>query len=393
MLIRGRSLVARKCPNCSMPIQGHPRNCPLCGYEFRAHDPGRCEFCGTRIKPGNDNCPNCGAPVEHPADPEPRPDDTPSRTASVQETIVLHVDTKASSKGTRNVTGFVILTLMIAIPLLFMSTPFMHCNALKIACARRDSTLDESSVRITMAPDQDSIYRASIIKGENTIEDVWPRVIIDLPDSCYYPHAYDPCAAFQFHVDGRYSLVRIDASAPIDLVMTLLRRSDEDVLSFVTWNKDSPLGRDPSLTVLLRQGAYIALISHYGGWDYGEVRFLWNVLQPEIPRLEPDTTVDLVFTDRMQSFYFFIDIEEGSNYVISTSCPDFDSYVELRTEGGSVLSDDDSGGPCWGDARLSFTATVLNAGEAILVVRPYFDRNTRAGNLTLSVTSTTEAPH
>ncbi len=385
--------MASKCPNCSMPIQGHPRNCPLCDYEFRAHDPGRCEFCGTRIKPGNDDCPNCGAPVKHPADSEPRPDDTPSQPAPVQETPSPRIETSASSKGTRNVTGCVILSLLIAISLVFGAViPIIQCSSDMISCAPRDSTLDESSVRITMAPVQDSIYRASIIKGKNTIEDVWPRVIADLPDSCSYPHPYDPCAAFQFHVEGRHSLVRIDASAPIDLVMTLLRRSDEDVLSFTAWNEDSPLGRDPSLTVLLRQGAYIALISHYGGWDYGEVRFLWTVLQPEIPRLEPDTTVDLVFTDRMRSFYFFIDIEEGSNYVISTSCPDFDSYVELRTEGGAVLCDDDSGGPCWGDARLSFTATVLNAGEAILVVRPYFDRNIRAGNLTLSVTSTTEAP-
>ncbi len=373
-----------------MPVQGQPRNCPLCGYEFRAHDPARCEFCGTRIKPGKDSCPNCGAPIDRPATPEPQPGETLSQPTPGQETPVPRVYTTASSRSALKVVGCVI-GLMVALPLLFgVVIPVFLCNDSRVTTAQRDSTLDVSSVTITPAPLQDSIYRASIVEGENTIEDIWPRVITDLPDTCYYPDAYDPCAAFQFHVDGQYSLVQIDASAPIDLVMTLLRRSDEDVLSFAGWNEDGPMGTDPSITAVLQGGDYIALVSNLGGWEYGVVRFLWTVLQQEIPRLEPDTSVDLVFTDRMQRFYFFIDIEAGRDYVISTSCPDIDSYVELRTEGGSILYDDDSG-PNWNDARLSFTATALNAGEAVLVVRPYSTYSTSVGDLTLSVTSTTEA--
>ena len=148
------------------------------------------------------------------------------------------------------------------------------------------------------------------------------------------------------------------------------------------------MGTDPSITKVLQGGDYIALVTNLGGWQYGEVRFLWTVLQEEIPTLTPDTSVVLAFTDRMQRFHFFLEIEQGRDYVISTSCPDIDSYVELRTEGGSVLYDDDSG-PNWNDARLSFTATALYAGEAMLVVRPYSTYTPDTGDLTLTVSSTT----
>lgn len=374
--------MAKKCPRCTIPYAGQPRNCPHCGYEFRAYDPGKCEFCGTKIKPSMDNCPNCGAPVEHveapPAEEQATGFPTPPPVASPPS--------QPSAAPAFRIVGCII-ALMVILPLLFgVIIPALVCNGSKQG-VQADSTLDVRSVTILQAPVQDSIYRASIVEGENTVEDIWPRVITDLPDTCYYPGAYDPCAAFQIHVDGRFSLVRLDASAPIDLVMTLLARSEEDVLSFAGWNEDGPMGTDPSITTVLPGGDYIALVTNLGGWEFGEVRFLWTVLQEEIPTLSPDTSVQLAFTDRMQRFHFFIDIQEGRDYVISTSCPDIDSYVELHTEGGSILYDDDSGAN-WNDARLSFTATALNAGEAVLVVRPYSTYTSSVGDLTLTVTST-----
>lgn len=375
--------MAKKCPRCTMPYEGQPRNCPLCGYEIRAFDPGKCEFCGTKIKPSMDNCPNCGAPVEHAAVPEPAdPGYSPPTQTTVASTPV-----RTAAGPAFKIAGCVI-ALMVFLPLLFgLVIPALMCSGPESGVTA-DSTLDERSVTILQAPVQDSIYRASIVEGENTVEEIWPRVITDLPDTCYYPGAYDPCAAFRFRVDGRHSLVRLDASAPIDLVMTLLGVDDDGVLSFAGWNEDGPMGTDPSITAVLQGGDYIALVTNLGGWQFGEVRFLWTVLQEEIPTLIPDTSVVLAFTDRMQRFHFFLDIEQGRDYVISTSCPDIDSYVELRTEGGSVLYDDDSG-PNWSDARLSFTATALNEGEAVLVVRPYSTYTPDIGDLTLTVTSTT----
>lgn len=378
--------MAKKCPRCTMPYEGQPRNCPHCGVEFRAFDPGKCEFCGTKIKPAMDNCPNCGAPVEHAAVPEAEDTDTGFTTPPT----VTPSPSQASAGPAFKIAGCVI-ALMVVLPVLFgLVIPALMCSGEKSG-DQADSTLDVRSVTILRAPMQDSIYRASIVEGENTVEDIWPRVITDLPDTCYYPGAYDPCAAFQFRVEGRYSLVQMDASAPMDLVMTLVSLGEDSVLSFAGWNEDGPMGTDPSITKVLPGGDYIALVTNLGGWEYGEVRFLWTVLQEEIPTLVPDTSVDLAFTDRMQRFYFFIDIQDGRDYVISTSCPDIDSYVELHTEGGSVLYDDDSG-PSWNDARLSFTATALNAGEAVLVVRPYSTYTTDIGDLTLTVTSTTGTP-
>ncbi|MDM7992929.1 MAG: hypothetical protein QUS11_06400 [Candidatus Fermentibacter sp.] len=374
--------MAKKCPRCTMPYAGQPRSCPHCGYEFRAFDPGKCEFCGTKIKPSMDNCPNCGAPVEHaPAPPADDPD-----TGLPTPPTVAPAPVQTAAGPAFKIVGCVI-ALMVILPLLFgLVIPALMCSGTESEVTA-DSTLDERSVTILQAPVQDSIYRASIVEGENTVEEIWPRVITDLPDTCYYPGAYDPCAAFRFHVDGRHSLVRLDASAPIDLVMTLLGVDGEGVLSFAGWNEDGPMGTDPSITKVLQGGDYIALVTNLGGWEYGEVRFLWTVLQEEIPTLTPDTSVVLAFTDRMQRFHFFLEIEQGRDYVISTSCPDIDSYVELRTEGGSVLYDDDSG-PNWNDARLSFTATALYAGEAVLVVRPYSTYTPDTGDLTLTVTST-----
>ncbi len=381
----------RKCPKCALPVQGQPRNCPHCGYEFRAHDPGRCEFCGTKIKASMDNCPNCGAPAEH----APQPlDDTPEVTVfSSSSSTTSSPPTMSTSRGPDPATKAIkivgcVVGLMILLPILFgVVFPVLLCSdSDRGSTVVKDSVLDERLVTITMAEVEDSIYRASIIEGENTVEEIWPRVITDLPDSCYYPDAYDPCAAFQIHVEGGHSLIRLDASAPIDLVMTLLRRNENDTLTYAGWNEDGDLGQDPSITSVLTGGDYIALVTNLGGWEFGEVRFLWTVLLEEIPTIAPDTALELAFTDRIQEFYFFVDIEQGREYTISSSSEDIDTFVELRTEGGSVLSDDDSG-PNWSDALLTFTASALNAGEAVLVVRPYSTYSTYTGDVTLELSS------
>jgi hypothetical protein len=65
-------------------------------------------------------------------------------------------------------------------------------------------------------------------------------------------------------------------------------------------------------------------------------------------------------------------------------------FIELRTEGGSVLSDDDSGRSdfCCGDANLFFTAGPLQEGRAAVRVRPFSMSSQTNGDLEVVFTST-----
>ncbi|MFO7626421.1 MAG: hypothetical protein R6V62_04110 [Candidatus Fermentibacteraceae bacterium] len=235
-------------------------------------------------------------------------------------------------------------------------------------------TLEKLEEVVVDASLPDSIHTGYIEEDRNTVESIWPRVLTDLPDSCYYPSPYDPCAAFRFSIEGRRTLLKLEASAPIDLVMTLLREEGTG-LSYVSWNEDGPSGTDPLIVTPLSEGTYIALVTCLGGWEYGRVRFLWSVVMADIPLVTRDTTFSVSLNSATPMACFDIDILRGRTYSIRTVSlsQNMDSFVQLTTEGGSVLSDDDSGrnDNCWGDAHLSFTAGPLQEGRAFVVVRPY----------------------
>jgi len=234
--------------------------------------------------------------------------------------------------------------------------------------------VEEPGAVVIDAFEPDSVHAGLIEEDRNTVESIWPRILTDLPDSCYYPGPYDPCAAFRFSVSGRRVLARLEASAPFDLVMTLLRE-DGTGLSYVAWNEDGPTGTDPLILAPLSGGTYIALVTSLGGWEFGRVRFLWSVVMEDIPLVTRDTTFSVSLSSTTPMVCFDIDIARGSTYSIRTvsESRDMDAFVQLTTLEGSVLSDDDSGrnDNCWGDAHLSFTAGPLQEGRAFVVVRPY----------------------
>ena len=210
--------------------------------------------------------------------------------------------------------------------------------------------------------------------GREYQETIWPRVMTDLPDSVSWVNDYSPAAAFGFTTAGEHSLIQLDASAQFDLVMSLLRLDPDGSMTFIRFNDDSDIGRDPSIIEAVPAGDYIALVNNLGGYEYGEVRFVWQVLMPEVPTLASDTSFTVALSDRNRLAYFYVDIRADSSYTFEASSEDIDSYIELRTAGGSVLSDDDGGGSSgnWADARLAFDATSLQAGEACLIIRPYY---------------------
>lgn len=378
--------MARKCPRCEMPLTGQPRNCPHCGNELRPHDPGRCEFCGSAVRPGATSCMQCGAPLEqaweHPEEPEaPAP----------QQTIVISTQSPGMEKqATRTAkTAGCIIAAAIALPIVgAVLIPVLISSAERRAREVPAETLDvpDQEAVIVEASVPDSIYRASIVEDRNTVEQIWPRVLTELPDSCYYPDPYDPVAAFRFTVGGQYPLVRLDASAPIDLVMTLLRLEPSGSISFAGWNEDGPQGQDPSLILPLQGGEYLALVSNYGAWETGEVRFVWSVAQPEVPLLAPDTTIEITLSDRLPKAYFLVDIESGRDYSFETFNDGGDLYLELHTQEGSVIEDDE-GGEQWGDARIDLAAGPLHAGRATIVVRPYSYYSPDFGPVRLEVTA------
>lgn len=233
---------------------------------------------------------------------------------------------------------------------------------------------EEPDAVVIDAFEPDSVHSGQIEEDRNTVETVWPGVLTALPDSCYYPSPYDPCAAFRFTVNGRRVLARLEASAPFDLVMTLLRE-DETGLSYVAWNEDGPTGTDPLILAPLSGGTYIALVTNLGGWEYGRVRFLWSVAMDDIPLVTRDTTFSVSLNSTTPMVCFDIDIARGQTYSIRTvsESRNMDAFVQLTTQDGSVLSDDDSGrnDNCWGDAHLTFTAGPLQEGRAFVVIRPF----------------------
>lgn len=328
----------------------------------------------------------CGAPLEqaweHPEEPEaPAP----------QQTIVISTQSPGMEKqATRTAkTAGCIIAAAIALPIVgAVLIPVLISSAERRAREVPAETLDvpDQEAVIVEASVPDSIYRASIVEDRNTVEQIWPRVLTELPDSCYYPDPYDPVAAFRFTVGGQYPLVRLDASAPIDLVMTLLRLEPSGSISFAGWNEDGPQGQDPSLILPLQGGEYLALVSNYGAWETGEVRFVWSVAQPEVPLLAPDTTIEITLSDRLPKAYFLVDIESGRDYSFETFNDGGDLYLELHTQEGSVIEDDE-GGEQWGDARIDLAAGPLHAGRATIVVRPYSYYSPDFGPVRLEVTA------
>lgn len=349
--------MSTKCPDCGHVSPGDPRICPGCGREVRRFDPSRCEFCGSRISPEAESCGNCGAPVQ--------------RGSFVPEQSV----TPAPSSYSRSIrVGCTAAAVLLAILTAGLVIAVSGTTGRHTSEASGTETAEEHGAVVTEAPRPDSVYTGFIEEDRNTVETVWPGVLTALPDSCYYPSPYDPCAAFRFAVGGRRILAKIEASAPFDLVMTLLRE-DEAGLSYVAWNEDGPTGTDPLIMAPLSEGTYIALVTNLGGWEFGRVRFLWSVVMEEIPLVTRDTTFSVSLSSTTPVFHFDIDIVRGRTYSIRTvsESRNMDAFVQLTTREGSILSDDDSGrnDNCWGDANLTFTAGPLQEGMAFVVVRPY----------------------
>lgn len=349
--------MATKCPVCGHVAQGDPRVCPGCGREARRHDPFRCEFCGSRITIESESCGSCGAPMQQgPEDIEHGGAPTVSHTATTIKTGCIVA---------------VVVLIAIVAGLVTLLSRSSSVFTQEVSGSEAQETLEEVVVD---ASEPDSIHTGYIEEDRNTVESIWPRVLTDLPDSCYYPSPYDPCAAFRFSIEGQRALVKLEASAPIDLVMTLLREEGTG-LSYVSWNEDGPTGSDPMIVTPLSEGTYTALVTCLGGWEYGRVRFLWSVVMEDIPLVTRDTTFSVSLSSATPMACFDIDIVRGLTYSIRTvsRSQSMDAFVQLTTQGGSVLSDDDSGrnDNCWGDAHLSFTAGPLQEGRAFVVVRPY----------------------
>jgi fermentation-respiration switch protein FrsA (DUF1100 family) len=394
--------VAKRCPLCAQSYEGNPRSCPNCGRQIPDYDPTRCEFCGTKVKPGQDTCPNCGAPVEdRPVEQATgEPEDvfrvnleTGESTVTVSGgTVVTTTTTTIAPKSTGcGIKALIIVIVAAAVlPILLgIAIPAIAHYTAQRKLAQ--DTPEERGAVITPAPLPDSIYRATIVEGENTIETIWPRVMTDLPDSVAWVNDYSPAVAFGFTTTGAHSLIQLDASAPNDLVMSLLRLNPDGSMTFVRFNDDSDVGRDPSIIEAVTAGDYIALLYDLGGYEYGEVRFVWQVLMPEIPTILPDTMFTVSLSDGNRLAYYYVEIKPDSSYIFEASSEDVDSYIELRTAGGSVLSDDD-GGDNWSDARLAFDATALQAGEACLIVRPYYYSSSNTwGDVRVSFTEGEEA--
>lgn len=369
-----------------MSYEGDPRRCPSCGQEVRRFDPSKCEFCGSRVTSGMDSCPNCGAPFGNVYSSSDS-----SVSGSKPKLYEQTIPSSAANRALRRVGCLVVLSLAFSV---IGAAVFLITRApgtTETITGRTTGMMDNGSL-VMDAFQTDSIYRGTIVEDHNTVEDIWPRVIADLPDSCYYPNAYDPSAAFRFTVGDSRVLARIEASAPFDLVMTLLR-DDNGVLSFAGWNEDgSPGNRDPMIVSPLDGGTYIAVVTALGGYEYGEVRFFWSVIQDDIPLVSSDTSFVVTISASSPVAYFDLDIERGRTYSIRTASrvENMDSFIELRTEGGSLLTDDDSGRSdfCWGDANLVFTASPLQEGRASVIVRPFSMSSPDYGDLEVIFTST-----
>jgi hypothetical protein len=340
------------------------------------------------VKPGAEKCSNCGAPVESPPPPPASP---------VQEERVTRVEvvqtTTASAGSAKTGCGIaaLIITLAIGLPILFgvLVPGLVRCAEERKQSELQASTLAERDVEIIQAGVQDSIYRGVLTEDGMTVEDVWPRVLTELPDSCSWLNYYSPCAVFGFATIGGNPLVRLIATAPFDLVMGVLRVEEDGTLTYLKYNDDSVSGSDPTINAVLPEGEYIAIVAAISSGYEGEVRFVWDVMIQDIPVLRPDTSLTVELTDICPLGYFYVDIHTDSTYTIESSNDDFDSYLELHTAGGPVLSDDD-GGDNWNDARLSFQASALHEGRALLIVRHYSEYSPEAGTVTLTFTEGAE---
>jgi hypothetical protein len=311
--------------------------------------------------------------------------------SSVQEERVTRVEvvqtTTTSTASAKTGCGIVgtVVALAIGLPILLGAVipGLIRCAEERKQSELQSSTLAERDVEIIRADVQDSIYRGVLTEDGMTVEDVWPRVLTELPDSCSWLNYYSPCAVFGFTTSGGSPLVRLIATAPFDLVMGVLRVEDDGTLTYLKYNDDGVSGSDPTINAVLPEGEYIAIVAAISSGYDGEVRFVWDVLIEDIPILRPDTSLTVELTDICPLGYFYVDIHTDSTYTIESSNDDFDSYLELHTEGGSVLSDDD-GGDNWNDARLAFQASALHEGRALLIVRHYSEYSPEAGTVTLT---------
>jgi hypothetical protein len=375
--------VPNRCPLCAGPLEGNPEVCPHCGRRIPAYGTGKCQFCGTRVKPGAEKCSNCGAPVESP----PPPDDSFVPEEKVTRVEVVQTTTTTSTASSKAGCGIAaaIITLAIGLPILFgvLVPGLVRCAEERKQSELQSSTLAERDVEIIQAQATDSIYRGMLFEDGMTVEDVWPRVLTDLPDSCSWLSYYSPCAVFGFTTTGGNPLCRLMATAPFDLVMGVLRVEEDGSLTYLKYNDDGISGSDPEIDAVLPEGDYIAIVAAISSGYSGEVRFVWDVMIQDIPVLQPDTTLTVELTDFCPLGYFYVDIHTDSTYTIESSNDDFDSYLELHTAGGSVLSDDD-GGDNWNDARLSFQASALHEGRALLIVRHYSEYDPETGTVTLT---------
>ncbi len=346
----------------------------------------RCKFCGTLLGAGDENCGNCGAPVEPDLQEAPEADESPHVLAEGTGTTVSSqttVTTQPSGCGCGPKILVAIIFAAVVIPILAaVVIPAV------IGYARRSReagaatrTPEENGAVLTPAPMPDSVYRSFLVDGENTVETVWPRVLLDCPDSCAWLEPYQPSAAFLVEVSSERSLCRFYATAPFDLVMALLERREDGTLRFLRYNDDT-VGRNPRIDEILRRGEYLVLVAPLSSFDAGELSFVWEVVQEEIPVLAPDTVFTAELTELAPRAVFFVDIRRDSVYTIQAASDDLDSYVELRTAQGIILSDDDGGGG-WNDSRLVFEASALHAGEALLVVRSYSEYSPDYGQVSI----------
>lgn len=354
----------------------------------------RCQFCGTLLDEGEDRCGNCGAPADldgrssqEPA-VEPQIPIEPGEKPVEDRSTVTVTEPSGGGCGPRIIVAIIIAAVVIPI-LAALAIPALIEYARRSRDARlATATSEEMGAVLTPATSPDSVYRAVLVEDENTVETIWPRILLDCPDSCSWLEPYQPAAAFIVDVRGERSLCRFYATARFDLVMALLERRDDGTLVFLRYDDDT-VGTDPLIEEILSGGEYLVIVAPLSGYDTGEMSFLWEVVQEEIPVLAPDTVFTAELTELAPRALYFVELRRDSVYTIQAASDDLDPFVELRTGQGLVLSDDDGGGG-WSDSRLVFEASALHDGEAVLVVRSYSEYSPEYGQVTIGFSEGSE---
>ncbi|NLP06164.1 hypothetical protein GX411_09470, partial [Candidatus Fermentibacteria bacterium] len=316
----------------------------------------RCQFCGTFLGEGEDRCGNCGAPAEpdsrSPLEPAEEPAvvvENSGNSASTQTTVTARTPSGGGC-GSRLLIAIIVAAVLIPILAAIAIPALMNCARRSREARIATATPEEMGAVLTPAPTPDSVYRAVLVEGENTVETVWPRVLLDCPDSCSWLEPYQPSAAFLVEVRWERPLCRFYATAPFDLVMAVLERRDDGTLGFLRYDDDT-VGRDPQIDEILHRGEYIVIVAPLSSFDTGGISFVLEILQEEVPVLPPDTVFTTELSELDPRAVYFVEIRRDSVYTIQAASDDLDTFVELRTGQGAVLSDDDGGGG-WSDSRL-----------------------------------------